>query len=242
MGDEVRAPTAAELALIHERRARDRGIRLSNELAGPRSVGLMAAVSALVCLAAMALGLAPPIVVAAGVMAAFCGVLAFSGRRAAMARLAARPGRWDAPDGEWRVHTTRIQARSVVYAASEDEDYITWVLFEIPGGEWAALDDLCIPPSHRQALACADLTLTWLEPSHECIAVECAGEPLPRHGALRLGEPGYDGDDFAQAIEGGFGWGDPEAYEKGIDPGEGPIRRVAEDTLPEWMRTAVKPR
>ena len=70
--------------------------------------------------------------------------------------------------------------------------------------------------------------------------MEAHGEALRRHGALALGGEHYDGDDFAKAIEDGFGWGDPEAYEEGIDPGEGPIRRVPESELAPWMVEAVK--
>jgi len=236
--DHVRAPSHEELALIDQRRERDLAIRRKSALAGPKSALNMAAV-ALVVLAVGAILRRPAVVFGAGLVAILCAAIGWLGFTRAREALRARRGRWDVPDAQWRTHETRIRARSVVYAASEDEDYITWIVFEIPGGQWAAIDDLWVPPERRTELANEDLVLTWLEPANECIGVALHGGPLPRHGALRLGEPEYEGDDFAQAIADGFGWSDEEAYEEGIDPGEGPIRMVPEAELPQWMRDAV---
>jgi len=238
--DRVREPNAAERALIRERRARDREVYLRNATSGAKSVLILAAL-ALVAVAVGAVIGDPALVFGAGLVVLMAGIPGVVGYRKGVARVNARKGRWDAPEGEWRAHETTIAARSVLYAASEDEDYITWIVFEIPGDDWAAIDDLWLTESGPE-LAKAELRITWLEPSHECLAVEAVGDALPRHGALALGSERYDGDDFAKAIDDGFGWGDPEAYEEGIDPGEGPIRRVPESELAAWMVAAVKER
>ncbi len=237
--DQVREPSIEERALIAKRRARDLAVRKKNQLSGPRGVLNMAGVAAIVFAVGAVLE-HPPLVFGAGLTATLCGVLGFLGYQRGLDRVRARRGRWDTPDGEWRTHETRIRARSVLYAASEDEDYITWIVFEIPGDDWAAIDDLWLT-DRGPGLAKADLRITWLEPANECLGVEAVGEPLPKHGALRLGAESYEGEDFAQAIADGFGWPDPEeAYEEGIDPGEGPIRRVPESELAPWMKDAVR--
>lgn len=236
--DQVREPNEDERRLIDERRQRELDIRRKNELGGPRSVLTMGALALLALMGGAFLGHWPT-VLGSAVLVVLCGGLGWSGYRQGLARIAKYRGRWDEPDDEWRTHVTRIQARSVLYAASEDEDYITWIVFEIPGGEWAAIDDLWLPPESRD-VAKADVRITWLEPAQECLAVEVEGAALPRHGAVRLGERDYDGDDFAKAIEDGFGWSDEEAYEVGIAVGEGPIRRVPESELAPWMVDVVK--
>lgn len=237
--DRVREPSAEERQLIEERRARDLAIRKKNELGGAKGVLNMAGIAVMV-FAVFAVLEDPAAMFGAGLTAVMCAVFGWIGYQKGLERIRARPGRWDAPDHEWRTHETRIRARSVLFAASEDEDYITWLVFEIPGDDWAAIDDLWAPPEQRADLPNDDVVLRWLEPANECLGVEAHGGALPRHGALRLGEPGYDGDDFAQAIADGFGWGDPEAYEEGTDPGEGPIRRVPESELAPWMRAVVR--
>ncbi len=237
--DQVREPNDEERALIERRRQQDLEVRRKNELSGPRSALLMASLSLLVFVVGSYLD-HPPTMFGAGFMAMLLGVIGWSGYKQGLSRIAARRGRWDAPDDEWRTHVTRIRARSVLYAPSDDEVYITWIVFEVPGGEWAAIDDLWLPPAHRTDVAKEDVSFIWLEPSQECIGVQAEGAALPRGGAVRLGERDYDGDDFAQAIADGFGWGDPAAYEEGIDPGEGPIRMVPESELAPWMVDAVK--
>jgi len=241
--DRDREPNAEERALIEERRARHLAIQKKNELAGPRGVVNMAGLALLVFAIGAAFG-EVPLMFGAALCALMFGAFGWIGYQQAMKRIRARPSRWDSAAESWRTHETRIRARSVVYAAGEDEDYSTWLLFEIPGGEWAAIDDLWVPPERHGDLPNSDLVLTWLEPANECIGVETHGGPLPRHGAVRLSEPDYEGAHFAQAIAAGFGWGDPDdeddAYEPGHPVGTGPIRRVPEGDLPPWMRAAVR--
>jgi hypothetical protein len=238
--DRVREPNAEERLLIEKRREEALTIRRKNWLAQPRDLLNMAGVALIVLAFGAILG-KMAVVFGAGVVALMCGGFGWMGYRKGLEHLRAHPSRWDAPGDEWRTHETRIRARSVVYAASEDEDYTTWIVFEIPGGEWAAIDDLWLPPERRTEIANGDLVITWLEPVSECLGVETHGGPLPRHGALRLGEAGYDGDDFAKAIEDGFGWGDEDDDDEGAARGDtSPIRRVPEDQLAPWMRDAVR--
>jgi len=236
--DRVREPNAEERALIEERRGRQLAIRRRIETGGARSVLVMALVGLLGGILAGLFGKHMLALGAFGFVLLF-GILGQLAYRRGVARARAHVGRWGAPPERWRAREARIRARSVVYAASEDEDYTTWLLYEIPGDEWAAIDDLWIPADRRGDLARDDLTITWLEPANECTGVEVRGGLLPKRGAVQLSDPDYEDHHFAQAIEDGYGW-PAEDQEETLDESPtletSPIRRIPEDELPPWVR------
>lgn len=242
--ETTRALRADELAFVHARReeraahVREQEMRGAKEMVLPLVTGVIA----------FAIGLAIDIPVVAftggGMAVAFAAIFVLV-RRKALERIAAHPpGPWALPDEAYSVREIRIVARSVVGAASGDEDYVTWALFEIPGGRWVFLDPLSVPldgaGARLEALARADVRLTQLLPRGEFLSATVSGDAIPHRGA-----GGGAGEDYARAIERGFEWRpggpvDAEFDEDGRDYdeslGPGPFGRVPEAALPAWIR------
>lgn len=144
----------------------------------------------------------------------------------------AAKGPYTPPDGGWQVRELVVVARSVVGAASGDEDYVTWLLFEIPGAAWVFFDPACLPEPYAASVASiarARLRVTMLSPNGVTLAVEASGDPIPHHGA-DLSEDGY-----ADAVERGFVWRPEDEWVKGNADG-----LVPEAALPAWIREATR--
>jgi hypothetical protein len=165
-------------------------------------------------------------------MTALLAVLVVVARRAAGRTIAASKGPWSAPEGGFQIREIVVIARSVVGAASGDEDYVTWLLYEIPGGAWFFVDPLCVPaPSGAsiEALARARLRLTMLSSNGVVLSVEASGDPIPHHGA-DLSSEGY-----ASAMERDFVWAPEDEHWRGNADG-----LVPEAALPATIREAAR--
>ncbi|MAQ18265.1 MAG: hypothetical protein CMN30_26150 [Sandaracinus sp.] len=231
--ERVRPLEPDELQLVSRRRAEHLDVVRKLEFARARELLALALMFFVGGFAAWIVGFAPLRLAAAlaAALAAVGGLVAWVRAKKAVDEYV---GPWSAPDPEWRVHEARIRARSLFHLASEDEDYTTWLLFEIPGEPWVAVDDLWLPADVVGArLAAEEVVVRWLEPRGECLGAEGHGDPIPRHGALELGDARGDGDAFARAIVAGHGW--PVDDEAG-DVGEGRLRRVPADQLPAWVQ------
>ncbi|MBX3248998.1 MAG: hypothetical protein KF901_17605 [Myxococcales bacterium] len=246
--ETTRALRATELAFVRARREERAADVHKQEMSGPREMVIPLTVAVI----AFAVGLAiddPAVMFAGAGMAVMLAGIFVIARRRALERVAAYPpGPWALPDEAYSVREIHIVARSVVGAASGDEDYVIWALFEIPGGRWVYLDPLSVPldgPVARlEALARADVRLTQLLPHGLFLSATVAGDAIPHRGA-----GGGAGEDYADAMERGFEWRpsgpiDAKLDEHGGDDDSslepGPIGRVAEDVLPARIREVVQ--
>lgn len=245
--ETTRAPTAEELARVHARRDERTAHIRKQAMSGPRDI----VVPLVVAVIAIGVGFAidnPAVIFAGGLMTVMLTVIFVIARRKALERLAGyAPGPWSLADDEYEVREIRVVARSVVGAASGDEDYATWALFEIPGSRWLYVDPLCVPldgaGASVDALARADVRLTQLLPHGEFLSAALSGDAIPRRGASG------GSDDYTDALERGFEWrpGGPidderdeeaeQEHDESLEPG--PIGRIAEDELPRWIRDLV---
>jgi hypothetical protein len=131
------------------------------------------------------------IVFAAGMMCVLFTLLVFVARRQALKTIAASRGPWHAPEGGWKMRDTRVVARSIVTAPGDDS--ATWVLFEIPGGDWFYVDAICLPGSLEQ-LARADVRFTRLWPDGVFMEVVSSGDELPTRDLPTWEPPSDDAD------------------------------------------------
>ena len=227
----TRELTAAESALVALRvREYDAEVRKQG-MSRPREAAIGAAISTGVA-ALGALRASPPLLFAGALTGALLGVLALLARRAAKRTIGVARGPWHAPDGGWRVRETTVVARSVVGAASGDEDYMLWLLFEIPGGDWFYVDPGCLPPEAPHLAHSTVEIARLISPGGDgpFLEVRVHGDPIPRLGAAD------DPDSYAAEIAAERTWAP--------GPGEGPDAWdasgvVAEASLPRWMRELV---
>jgi hypothetical protein len=236
--ERIRALDDQEAARVRARReawhaeVRRRQLRQPNELLIGIGISVVSAVVGVVIDN-------PAVLFASGSMTVMLGGIYVLARRKAREHVGAVQSPWDAVDGEWKMRETRIVARSLVAAASGDEDYTTWLLFEIPNGEWLYLDSVCLPPDDAgpsgERLARADVRLSQLWPLGLFLSARGTGDPIPHHGVS-----GSSGDDYAAALERGLEWSPPdELDEESAEAPVGPIGRIAESELPGWIREAV---
>ncbi|HJL15939.1 MAG TPA: hypothetical protein RMH99_09795 [Sandaracinaceae bacterium LLY-WYZ-13_1] len=237
--DEVtRALEPSEDAEVRARRdawhraLRRRELRSANELL--LGVGVALAVAGVGVLVD-----AVGFVVMGGVTGTGLGVFSALARRRAQRRVADARGPWDPPPEGWRVREYAVVARSVVSAVSGDEDHATWLLFEVPGGDWGFLDPAELPDAAERdpaALARAELRVVQLWPEGEVLDVDLGAQPIPWRGASGRA------DDYADDLEAGYAWA-PWDWLDEIDPdGElplGTVGRVPEHALPAWIRRAA---
>ena len=217
----VRPLTPEEESLVRERLARWRAQREKNEPHPALELSLATAVPA--CFAAYGAWKGELWMAVIGAIATlFLVALIVVAARKRRERLAAARGPWHAPEGGWQVCESHLFARSIVGAASGDEDYSQWVLFEIPGGEWFFVEPLSLPDPSAD-LAREHVSLARLWPHGVWIAASSTGEPIPRHGAKNT-EASYPDD-----VENGWVWNDENAGATELD-------RVPEGSLPTWIR------
>jgi hypothetical protein len=232
----VRPASSDELALVRERRRVWRAMVKEREL-GPMRELLVALI---VAIGALVFGLAShnvAVAIAGGAMTVMLLAVGLIGRRNANARIARSRGPWEIPDAGLIVRDTRVIARSVVGAVTDDEEYGVYLLFEIPGGDWFFVDPLALPVNagpHGSAIARADVRLTSIEPDGVYIAADATGDPIPHRGA-RATATDARGEDFARDVERGFVWAPEQAWWKGNADG-----LVPEERLPAWMRGEIR--
>lgn len=246
--ETTRAPTTEELARVHARRDERAAHFRKQAMSGPRDM----IVPLVVAIVAIGAGFAidnPAVIFAGGLMTVMLSAILVIARRKALERIESfPPGPWSLADDEYEVREIRVVARSVVGAASGDEDYVTWALFEIPGGQWLYVDPLSVPVDGAgasvEALARADVRLTQLLPHGEFLSATLSGDPIPRRGAS-----GRPGDEYADALERAFEWRPGGSIDDERDEGEkdydeslepGPIGRISQDDLPDWIRELVR--
>ena len=110
----------------------------------------------------------------------------------------------------------------IACAASVDEDYATWLLVEVPGGEWFYVDSLCLPVEWTRdptKLARAEVRIARLWPHGPYLDVRATGHAIEHRGP----------DDYAELVAAERVWR-PSEEDAGADG------LVAESTLPEWLR------
>jgi hypothetical protein len=224
----LRAPTEQELMHVARVRARWHAGH------GGDPAELLGVV--VVAVGAMIVGAAighVPVLVIGGVMSLAVIVLYGLALRRGRRQRAARRGPWDLPDG-WRVRETTICGRAVISAGSDDEDYASWLLFELEGAEWYALEPSAVSDDPTGAsLARERLVIASIEPEGPVLSASASGEPLPRRGG-RIDVEGADriaaaGDAYADLVGAGFVWCPDRAL-----PLTGGL--VDADALPPWMR------
>jgi hypothetical protein len=221
----IRALSQEEEKLVADRlsdwhaRARKQAMSATMELAVP----LAGAVAGLVYGAVRGNG---AVLFVGALMTVMLGVILVLARRAGRARVAASRGPWDAPEGGWKIRETRVFARSVTGAVSDDEDYTRRLLFEIPGGDWFYVDPLDLPALRgADEIGRAEVHLTRLWPHGAYLLAEARGDALPQRGL----EDG--GDDYARDCEAGRVWR-PQDEESATED------LVPEAKLPAWVREA----
>ncbi|MDB4994680.1 MAG: hypothetical protein JWM74_2112 [Myxococcaceae bacterium] len=172
------------------------------------------------------------LVATALLVGAFFAVIGFFARRDALKLIAISRGPWHPPAPGWCVIETHVFARSVIGAASDDEEYTHWLLYEIPGGTWFYLDpyDVASPPID---LARSELHLARLAPWGPYVSATSSGDPIPHRGATDT----PDGSGFAAAVEAGHLW-QPATQEYAESGADG---LVEESALPAWVRKLVEP-
>jgi hypothetical protein len=147
-------------------------------------------------------------------------------------------GPWEPPPGGWTVRETHVVARSAVRVPGGDEELgtWTWLLFELPGGDWFYLR---VEESYRvnraEEFAHADLVLTRLSPRGPILDGIVSGEHLAIFDAPEMLSDGYDA-----AVEAGRTWNPEVTWNDEM----GRRRReddglVREQDLPAWVLTAV---
>lgn len=222
--DEVVRPlTTAERERVAEDHARfdglrrDRASRVGRELLLPVLVALGVAIAA-------AFDGAWGITVGGVTFGGILGSVAFEARRRALRAVAADPGLLAEPDGGWRARETTVRARRVVGAASGDEDYERYYLYEVPGQDWFGL-----VPGEVEALlpdpARATLRLVHLVPRGVLLSATAHGPALPTTGLTSA-----DGDAYAAAVARGEVWAPTE--EEWVGDAD---LRVPERRLPAWI-------
>ncbi len=106
-------------------------------------------------------------------------------------------GPWAPPPEGWTVRETHVVARAVVRAAGGYEELgtWTWLLFEVPGGEWFYIRvEAPYRMGSAEEFARADLVLNRLWPHGPVLDAIATGEPLPI-----LGVSDHPDDDAAVA-------------------------------------------
>lgn len=176
--------------------------------------------------------------VALGAVGAVIGivfsVIGLAGYRDARRRQRAKPNPWLRDASAWSVRETRIVARTIVGAASGDEDYALWVLCEIPGEPWAYFrHDYGMPD--LDALARTELRLVTLLPLGKVLRVEADGDPISL-AAMRRDDP----DEYVAACEREQTWSPYDVHDDQAISPDDPVGRVDEASLPKWIRDAVK--
>jgi hypothetical protein len=119
--------------------------------------------------------------------------------------------------------------RSVVRAASGYKDNCawTWLLFEIPGGDWFYFAPDESPRTDRaEEFARTDLVVAQLSPHGPTLSVAATGKQLPIFGTSE------DSDPYAQ-LKAGRTWQPRKGWENRYDD------RVREHDLPAWVLESV---
>jgi hypothetical protein len=161
-------------------------------------------------------------------------VIGLAGYRDARRRQRAKPSRWLRDESAWSVRETRIVARSMVGAASDDEDYALWVLCEIPGEPWAFFRHVYEMPSVGE-MARAELVLVTLLPIGIVLRAETDGDPIPLSGMRR-----DDPDAYMAACEKAQTWSPYDVDEDIAFTADDPAGRIDAWALPDWVLDATK--
>jgi hypothetical protein len=148
-------------------------------------------------------------------------------RRAERARRPRPKELWAPPSEEgWKVREITVVARSTIRAASNDEDYITYLLFEIPGADWFFLAEGWLPEGADPARA--EMSLVALHPKGPLLTIASKGEPIPVHGEKD------DSDGYVKSVERRQVWRPrTRAWKSHVDG------VVPESALPKWVRKLV---
>ncbi len=209
-----------------EERARvEREVRIWNDaarrqaMAKPnqaRAIGLAALVAMIIALALQS----PAIAFSMGSLA---GILLFSwfvSRKQARKVIASSRGPFHPPPEGWRVEEIEVVARSLVVAASDDEDYMEWWLLEVPGADWFYFDSQMLTPNCERSPR-ETLRIVRLSPDGPTLEAQWKGEPIPRQGMSDAN------DAYGAAIDAGCVWRPTDgAHFSGV---------VAESRLPTWI-------
>ncbi|MEQ1566396.1 MAG: hypothetical protein ABMA64_12215 [Myxococcota bacterium] len=160
----------------------------------------------------------------ATVSGALCAAVALTSRQIALRRLREVRGPWDPPPGGFTVTETTVRATRVVGAASGDEDYDVFLLYDVGGGSWWWLrtsDEALADPAR------STVTVTELEPGGHRLHARTSGGTVPLGGLA----PDADGDGYAQAVERGWVW----RPEGDAARGHGVVASV-----PDWVRASFR--
>jgi hypothetical protein len=212
-----------------ERELVDREVRTWNDAARrqamkrPNEARAIGSASALASLVAIVLR-SQAVAFAAGSLAFILLYSSILARRQARKIIAGARGPFHPPAEGWRVEEVEVVARSLVVAASDDEDYMLWWLLEVPGGDWFFLDPLMLPASCEKC-PFTQLHIVRLVPDGPVIEASWRGESIPRRGATDSSD-GYDA-----AIQAGHTWRPKETSASGV---------VAASDLPAWIREIVR--
>jgi len=161
-------------------------------------------------------------------------VISLAGYRDARRRQRAEPNRWLRDASTWSVKETRIVARSMVGAASADEDYAMWVLCEIPGEPWAFFRH-AYEMHGVEEMARAELSFVTLLPLGIVLRTETDGDPIALAGMQR-----DDPDAYVAACENAQTWSPYDVDEESTVTPDDPVGRVDASALPDWIRDATK--
>ncbi len=223
----------AELEVVRERRVEAQ--RRHRREARFHFVWMLGSgVLALVLMLAGAIVHDVPLAAVGAVIGVVFSVIGLAGYRDARRRQRAKPNPWLGDASGWSVRETRILARTLVGAASGDEDYALWVLCEIPGEPWAFFcHDYGMPD--LDALARTELRLVTLLPMGKVLRVEADGDPIPL-AAMRRDDP----DEYVAACERDQTWSPHDVTDDHAITPDDPVGRVDDAVLPRWIRDAVK--
>lgn len=217
------AGTIRDLSPEEERIVRERSTKLeadvrAREMQNPRVFLFGIGASGIVLVAGIVMG-NTRVMAASAIAVAMFVTLLLAAHRAALKRVEARSDPWRPPKNGWQARETRIVSRSVTLAASGDEDYLEFLLFEIPGGDWFYIESGLLPAS---AFPLRDeLRLVALHPDGPDLTATSTGDPLVRHGE----------SDYVKAMAAGHEWAPRDASKwKGA---------IARSELPEWLLTLV---
>lgn len=225
---DLRPPTGDEALHIARVRARWHAAHASGS---PHELLLAVAAAIVAVIVGAAIDNIPVLTIGGALGLGLLTIYVLALRRVRSER-AARRGPWDLPGG-WRVRETTLHGRAVIAAGSDDEDYVRWLLFELDGPQWYALEPSLLGDDPTGAgLARATLVIASVEPDGPVLSARASGEPLPRRGgAIDLDDGDRitaAGDAYAAMVAAGFVW----RPDRALPPAGG---LVPADTLPRWM-------